>query len=216
MRSGAWLGFKVELDDHFVTDEVVRLTCIDDAKVFPIDVKLGSDLHRISRLADGGGEADILIHTMEREVTGYGIGSISRLGDGGDVKCGLGKFLHVEKVRTLEVAGELLTIRERGVHINIHLVIGTYRRAILQRKVAGEGLEATIVTARHLGADEVYLGIFSKHILGAGHFGTIGFFDSRFYFSLCRLIRWIFAGDEGEWCGNGHGGKGDVFGLHND
>jgi len=216
MRSGAWLGFKIQLDDDFVTDEVISFTCIDDAKVFPIDVELGSDLHRISRLRNRSGEADILVHTVERKVAGYGIRGVSRLGDGSDVKGGLGIFLHVEKVRALEVPREFLAVREGGVHIDIHLVIGAYRCAILERKVAGEGFEAAIMAARYLGADEVYLRVFGKHILGADSFWAIGFFNSCFYFSLCRLIRWIFAGDEGEWGGNGHGGEGDVFGLHND
>ena len=209
--SGFWLGFELELDDHFVTDEVIRFSRIHNAEILAVDVELGVDLHGVARLANGCREADVLGLAVKGEISRDGVSGVRLLFDAGDIEFGFREFLDVEEVRALEVAGEFFVVGEGGFHVDDDLVIVADRSSVLNGEVAGEGLEAAAVAAGDFRAGEVHLRGRGEDILGAGGGDGAGFLHGVGHGGGGGFVRRIFARDEDSGCGDR---EGEEFGFH--
>ncbi len=110
------------------------------------------------------------------------------------------------------MAGKFLVVGPGGGHVDAHLVVSAYRRAVLNGEVPVDGLETAAVTAGDLGTDEIHLRGGREHVFRAGFRGRrSGFFNDCGNLGVGGFVGRVFAGGEQKRRGEQEGG---VFVFH--
>ena len=154
------------------------------------------DQQRLTISTNGRGKADVLGFAVEGEIASDDVGGFRIFLQFCDVEGGFGELFDIEEVRTLEVACEFLVVGKGGFHVDDDLVIVSDRRSILDGEMAGEGLESAVMTAGHLGAGEIHLGIGGEDIPGSTFGRSAGLVDRFGNRGTGGLVSGVLTGNE--------------------
>ena len=167
----------VQLDDHFVADQVVGAARVHDAEVFAVDGEHGVEGGGGGVHFDRGREGDGLRHAVQFEVARDGVGRAflaARLDVGGN-EGGLGELRRVEEVGVLQVLREAVRVGGDRVHVDGNLDAALFGPGVDEMHRAREFLEPPALAAGHFGADELDPGILvrdgeslARRVVGAG------------------------------------------------